>query len=577
MSSNEVNVASAALAIAVVALVIAAGQLLQQLFGTADGYRRCQRSVIGGWSKLVRRRFMWSSFRLEVRVTTPHFEICPLDKAQRLSMRIPSGISVDKDSTQRIAITGSDDSRRRTFSRAQSSPSASFEDDEDEDAVSWSLLLVALHNRQQLQLMNATQALYYFNSGVCSSQINPKQYASINPKNAILCVNPKTRSWDLMPPDVVRPVASTTLGTLISMAHRMGMVWVDLIPREGKLRAEGFGQSLSATLMRGMGIVVEYNVEPSLRPTHHQTIYSSLYVPSSDADKMACGIIPGNELMHTYDIHVRSGDHDPDTKLIAKALGVMGVGNPAIDAISQSVHHANSGHHWPAFVDLLGMWSDWLPFPETPINSVLSPVGHRIYTMGEAYEARVVWRWILQEQEAPSVFKQRVLQFYNAWALKEPRQFYGYYKLTGNALENRKSISFFKSMYDETTVYFSMLFGTKTPFYTDLVASHINANAHSLRRADEHVKAGTSRNDGRVGRNLWDTLFTERAFIYVDNIPEVVEFMRLRHDFSADVIEDAWWMLMLRAQCWEMGVDRIVQKSCVPSSYYNSPTRVYIL
>ena len=59
MADNEVTIASAALAIAIAALLIALGQLIQQLFGTADGYRRCQSSVIGGWSTLARRRFRW--------------------------------------------------------------------------------------------------------------------------------------------------------------------------------------------------------------------------------------------------------------------------------------------------------------------------------------------------------------------------------------------------------------------------------------------------------------------------------------------------------------------------------------
>jgi hypothetical protein len=59
MAVNEVTVATAALVIAVVALLIAFGQLIQQLFSTADGYRRCQSSVIGDWWQLVRLRFRW--------------------------------------------------------------------------------------------------------------------------------------------------------------------------------------------------------------------------------------------------------------------------------------------------------------------------------------------------------------------------------------------------------------------------------------------------------------------------------------------------------------------------------------
>lgn len=57
--ANEGNIAAAALFIAIVALLIASAQLLQQLFSTADGHRRCQSSVIGEWSKSVRRKFRW--------------------------------------------------------------------------------------------------------------------------------------------------------------------------------------------------------------------------------------------------------------------------------------------------------------------------------------------------------------------------------------------------------------------------------------------------------------------------------------------------------------------------------------
>jgi len=56
---NEADVATAAMAIAISALVIAAGQLIAQLFSTADGYRRCQPSVIGDWYKLVELKFRW--------------------------------------------------------------------------------------------------------------------------------------------------------------------------------------------------------------------------------------------------------------------------------------------------------------------------------------------------------------------------------------------------------------------------------------------------------------------------------------------------------------------------------------
>jgi hypothetical protein len=64
------------------------------------------------------------------------------------------------------------------------------------------------------------------------------------------------------------------------------MDWADFVPREGILCAEGSGQSLSATLIRGMGLVVEYNQEPGSRPEYPREMLGSMYVPSIAADKV---------------------------------------------------------------------------------------------------------------------------------------------------------------------------------------------------------------------------------------------------------------------------------------------------
>ena len=62
-----------------------------------------------------------------------------------------------------------------------------------------------------------------------------------------------------MPPDIVRPVSSTTLGYLITMAYRLDMTWSNFRPDEGKMRASGSGRSFSTSIVRGMGLVVEYS------------------------------------------------------------------------------------------------------------------------------------------------------------------------------------------------------------------------------------------------------------------------------------------------------------------------------
>jgi hypothetical protein len=64
-----------ALIVALLALVIALGQLVQQIFGTADGYRRCQKSVIGPWAKYTKLQWRWSQFRFETKFATPDIRL----------------------------------------------------------------------------------------------------------------------------------------------------------------------------------------------------------------------------------------------------------------------------------------------------------------------------------------------------------------------------------------------------------------------------------------------------------------------------------------------------------------------
>ena len=89
----------------------------------------------------------------------------------------------------------------------------------------------------------------------------------------------KTRSWDFMPPDVVRPIASTTLGCLITMAYSLDMNWTDFRLDEGIMRAVGGGRSLSTSIVRGMGLVVEYSTDASKQAVRHR-------LPSKVADQV---------------------------------------------------------------------------------------------------------------------------------------------------------------------------------------------------------------------------------------------------------------------------------------------------
>jgi hypothetical protein len=82
--ANDMDIAVVALAISLVALFTTLLQLLQQYYATADGYRRCQKSVMAGWAKYTHRKFRWSEFRFETIFVVP--DITFVDKSPAGSM-----------------------------------------------------------------------------------------------------------------------------------------------------------------------------------------------------------------------------------------------------------------------------------------------------------------------------------------------------------------------------------------------------------------------------------------------------------------------------------------------------------
>jgi hypothetical protein len=77
MSSGNIvdPVAVTALVISLVALLATFGQVLQQYFATADGYRRCQPSVMGLWGKKTELRWRWREFRFETIYYVPSLSV----------------------------------------------------------------------------------------------------------------------------------------------------------------------------------------------------------------------------------------------------------------------------------------------------------------------------------------------------------------------------------------------------------------------------------------------------------------------------------------------------------------------
>jgi hypothetical protein len=381
-------------------------------------------------------------------VTTPHFGITPLSSLYKESFRKDPKKPLPSYSLFRfrkvssylvnawipVPLSGTEASRIGTFCPPDSKSSKERPTD---DTPTWMDLLNDVHDVQH--------SLGYI-SGYSSVHNSHR-----TPGGALITITRRTRSWDFMPPDIVRPVASTTIGCLISMTHHLGMTWLAFNVDEGKLRSAGNGRSFSTSLVRGMGFVIEYS-RIGFRKEEPDEIFR---IPSVAADKicgyrvlsrailtyddkLACGIIQGSSL-GWMNIHISKLPDLPLRTANARFRDQLG---PAFtdlwltvatrDVLRASLSHPEVAQRLPGFADILGLWSDWLPIPGLSINRVDNPFPFPIRTMGETPEARVAWMWLLKQQESTlSDPKKKVLKFYKNWLKSEPIRFRVYYRVGG--------------------------------------------------------------------------------------------------------------------------------------------------
>ncbi|KAH8784486.1 hypothetical protein F5882DRAFT_378717 [Hyaloscypha sp. PMI_1271] len=189
MGGIDTHITASAFVVSLVAFFIALGQLLQQYFATADGYRRCERSVMRNWARKTRLRWRWREFRFEALYTTPEILLVS---------------SLTSHFLQTTAMRG----------------------------CAGSPLLGSIHDR--ISLLSR------------ESELIP----------GVHCVLPAIRfqenSWDFQLPDVVRPLAKTSVHDITIIARRLGMRWKEFDPVHGIMRAEGNRQISTATTIRSL-------------------------------------------------------------------------------------------------------------------------------------------------------------------------------------------------------------------------------------------------------------------------------------------------------------------------------------
>lgn len=278
-------VSTAALVVALVALFTTMSQVLAQLFATADGYRRCQESVMGPWATLTRRRFRWSEMRFETRYTTPRFGLFKTVLGDMSSYPVEDSgtgaISFHRVLPTRenhYRLDGSYRSIHATFiGQASRKYSVSTEQ------VSWVMFLEALHCNSRFT---------YRGLGEFQTDMGDQPFSMYD-------VTIEERSWDFMPAEVIRPLAVVSVSDIAIIARRLGMKWRQFDLVDSNLRAEGNGYTITSTLVRSVGIVLEITVDQDLPFKYNSnndldiTLLNELYIPSEIADKLTFGIVTG--------------------------------------------------------------------------------------------------------------------------------------------------------------------------------------------------------------------------------------------------------------------------------------------
>ena len=573
---SDTTISTAALAVALVALVSTISQVLGQFFATADGYRRCQPSVMGGWAKLTRRKFRWSEFRFETIYTIPHFSLSTYEgkpiylETSRRSMgsmmvRIP-----------RYPLDGSDEMLRKTY--CQSGRMMRDWSDSADEMASWVNFIEVFHRNssQTLRCMQGLIAKAHTSEvvvHVIEEAKEIKQYQGY----LIPFVTPRKRSWDFVPPEVIRPLALVAIGDIAIMVRRLGMLWKEFDPSNGALRAEGNGHTLSSTVVRSMGTVLDISLREDNRP---QRSIDELYVPTEAADKMGFGILPGRRKLRIPDHRLGTDD-----EMFKDMRDLGGFQNHTIDQL-KGLMTANPG--WmPGVSDIIGFAAPMLRQYGSSIIRVPQPA---VYVAGLTMqeEGLVVFYKRLKDRIAERASRgERVSEQTNSILeqYEELSQRYGKQWEDQNRCEmNRTSITFLDDLHTKhnaTTDYFDALqskyvsgLSAQHFRYTDLMYSHIIHGINYFPDANARINATPSQARDNYGLSATNWI-TEGAHVYFDNIPKVAESMKQRGFDNPEIVEEAWFTMMFRAFLWHR-THFMVEGPRVPSMHWASRLPVYI-
>ena len=570
--AQDTQIAAAALAIALCALAIAITQLCGQMLATADGYRRCQPSVMGAWAQYTRLRWKWSQMRFETLYTTP--EIFLIECISRFEPALSLG---DEDASlpqlQWIGDDGESTHGKRAYYGLRSRPyrnvaclngelvSQGSDLDPSPELACWLPFLKSIRNNED-EFIDRRYPVY----GLCEDL--PRRAAC----RAV------QRSWDFMAPELVRPLAGTNIGDIAIIVQRLGMKWQTFKPEVGEMRAEGDGHIIYSTFVRSLGTILHYAHEPTrsfvLTTQGCEGLRRELeMIHAKEADMMRFGLIPTHNMKNEY---LPVGTIQ---ELLATLddLDASGTASKKVRDNRQFEPTATYG-----VCDLIPMVMPLLSEKGSPKIRLPVPMEHPI-GLTTVKEGFVVFRHRL-EQNFTCMFGGSSRA---SWILETYDSLQADYDMweTGidiASLSRSDWFKFFEKVHDvchEIDDYFRDLGSDEKEHidYGDLVASHIKYAVKFWDQAHGRIRRGEERDH----HGLTDWL-AEGMHLYWDLLPDIVNDMRRKTNASESTIREAWIMLMFRAFCWSrchyLGPShaRYPDSTRLSSRYWDSKLPVYL-
>ncbi|CAG8950397.1 hypothetical protein HYFRA_00006890 [Hymenoscyphus fraxineus] len=531
---SELSVAVAALVVALVALVTAFGQLLQAYFATADGWRRCQSSVMGLWSKETKLRWRWAEFRFETYFMIP-----------RIIYRTPIGLPKNGVIDGEVALTNSP---------ANLDASMTLPGWEDEKARA------------------------YYNSDNGGNIVTDFiQHAGPRTTSVSLpTIQFIRKSWDFMPTDVVRPMASTTVSDIAIMARRLGMVWKKFDPGE-TMRAEGNGHIFTSSIARSLGIILQYSFTARTKNDN------SFYIPVIQADKLGFGLVEFDpslfgELDFDLDIGSFTGFAHSLTLLFSKHGNSWDRTEPMMFYVRSEMQNGDRSFI-RGFNDLLPLCSrllvlpcptiglmDRIPAPNTYHTGVTSSrAGFQVFT-------KKLQDLLFERGANVSPQLELILRYCLHLNSKEYDDLWHSGFLDGDAQTQKHKLQLRNLLIGYHTEMTAFLQESKV-IYARLVIEHILSAA---------LPAESDAPPASVNTGLWSEDLNWRHVAsmedYFKNLPGVARRVVKQHAYhlTETEAEDAWLAMIFRACCWQRSHCMILNVPPLPSEYWDSKMPVYI-